>query len=140
MDRSHAAGTVIVRDLVPGIFGSGPSELTPFAGRLYFSAGALGVSDGSAAGTHLLVPQTLVREAPDDGGGFLFFVASSADGEELWRTDGTSAGTVLVKDIASGPASSSPDQLAALGSVVCSPPPDPTAASSGGATERPPAR
>src|SRR6266508_5310879 len=35
-----------------------------------------------------------------DAGGVIVFVASnSVTGSELWRTDGTAAGTVLVKDI-----------------------------------------
>src|SRR5439155_5431040 len=40
-----------------------------------------------------------------------FFVASEANGRELWKSDGTAAGTVLVKDINPGPGDSSPDGL-----------------------------
>lgn len=39
-------------------------------------------------------------------GGLLYFVAATeANGSELWRTDGTAAGTVLVKEVAPGPTS-----------------------------------
>src|SRR5690242_11284010 len=42
-------------------------------------------------------------------GSTVLFVASTPDtGTELWRTDGTAAGTALVKDIAVGAGSSSP--------------------------------
>ena len=45
----------------------------------------------------------------------LFFVATDGvSGAELWKSDGTEAGTVLVKDINPGSAGSSPFALAAL--------------------------
>ena len=48
--------------------------------------------------------------------GTLFFQGSDgynegAHGEELWKTDGTTAGTVLVKDIRPGPTGSGPANL-----------------------------
>jgi ELWxxDGT repeat protein/YD repeat-containing protein len=44
--------------------------------------------------------------------GTLFFAASDGtNGSELWKSDGTSAGTVQVKDIATGSGSSSPGNL-----------------------------
>jgi ELWxxDGT repeat protein len=49
----------------------------------------------------------------------MFFVADNGVlGSELWRTDGTAEGTVLVKDIAAGDASSQPASLTAVGSTV----------------------
>lgn len=45
----------------------------------------------------------------------LFFGYSAANGVELWKSDGTAAGTVLVKDINPGPASSMTSSM--LGSV-----------------------
>src|SRR5262249_50257921 len=45
-------------------------------------------------------------------GSTIFFAASdSANGTELWKTDGTAAGTMLVRDIQLGPNSSQPDCL-----------------------------
>ena len=41
-----------------------------------------------------------------------------AEDAELWRTDGTTAGTVLVTDIRPGPLSSSPGSFANLGGVL----------------------
>ena len=49
-------------------------------------------------------------------GGELYFTAD--DGVELWKTDGTEAGTVLVKDILPGTADSGPFRLAAVGSTL----------------------
>lgn len=45
------------------------------------------------------------------GAQVLFVATSPGEGKELWATDGTPGGTVLVADIASGPASSSPLEL-----------------------------
>src|SRR5262245_18081748 len=45
-------------------------------------------------------------------GGAAYFVANDGDhGEELWVTDGTAAGTLLVKDINPGTDSSNPSDL-----------------------------
>jgi len=44
-----------------------------------------------------------------------FGVSHGGYGIELWRSDGTEAGTVLVKDINSGPADSNVRILAAVG-------------------------
>jgi ELWxxDGT repeat protein len=52
-------------------------------------------------------------------GSELYFPNEEAStGEELWKTDGTSSGTVLVKDINSGSADSSPWALTAIGNLV----------------------
>jgi ELWxxDGT repeat protein len=48
-----------------------------------------------------------------------FFVANDKDhGTELWKTDGTRAGTVLVKDIRSGPRDSYPGRLTSVGDLL----------------------
>ncbi|GEM_PF-1195728 len=127
------SGTYLVKDLEPGECSSNPQGLTDVNGRLYFMATtqAAGlepwVSDGTSAGTSMLAdiyPGTnWSLSAPYVGqnvfvpmGGYVFFAASDAThGSELWRTDGTTAGTSMVKDI--NPASfgssgsSGPDEL-----------------------------
>lgn len=120
-------GTQMVKDVFPGTYASGygarpnsslPMQLTNVGGKLFFTArnGVNGVelwtSDGTAAGT------TLVRNIFADAGPMpsssnplqltnynneLYFTADDGvHGRELWKSNGTEAGTVLVKDIRSG--------------------------------------
>jgi ELWxxDGT repeat protein len=54
-----------------------------------------------------------------DVGGTLYFRASDADhGFELWKSDGTAADTVLVKDLLPGPAGSNPVNFTAVGDTL----------------------
>ena len=128
--RTEASGrTLPNRDINP----QGPSDprlLTPFGAQLAFTAddGTHGVelwmSDGTARGTRL------VRDINPTGSAFLppriFFMVSAGatlfftadDGEhgtELWRSDGTPAGTSRVADIDPGAAGSFPAFLTAAG-------------------------
>ncbi len=128
------AGTVLVVDLAVGSAGSAPSGLAVQGNRLYFSAfdGAGGrephVSDGTPAGTRLLkdvragaagsgvsndAPHTFV---PSDVGNTVFFAADDGvSGIELWQTDGTTAGTMLVDDLNPGLAEGfDPDEAAVV--------------------------
>jgi uncharacterized repeat protein (TIGR01451 family) len=50
-------------------------------------------------------------------GALLFRANASGTGEELWRTDGTLAGTALVQDLRAGTGSSSPYLLTAAGGL-----------------------
>jgi ELWxxDGT repeat protein len=71
----------------------------------------------------------LVKDIADRGGStpnqftkvgdWVFFVAGdNLHGPELWRTNGTPAGTVLVKDIRKGPRGSYPGRLVAVGDLL----------------------
>jgi ELWxxDGT repeat protein len=102
------SGTFMVREIDPA--GFSPGALTVSAGKLYFVCRRLGTvflwaSDGTAAGT-----RQVIRGQPsylrDLGGVLLFSMSSVGLGSELWRSDGTPEGTVLVKDIRPGPGSS----------------------------------
>ena len=54
-----------------------------------------------------------------DGGSLLFLSAFDTEhGAELWRTDGTTAGTSLVRDIRPGTGSSAPGRPASIGNGV----------------------
>src|SRR6266581_363664 len=121
------AGTVCVKNINPGA-GSTPLGLTVFNGALYFlandgSSGAeLWKSDGTVAGTVRVKDIntgagssspfgfTVFNGINDGASGALYFRADggAATGIELWKTNGTDAGTVLVKDINTGAGSSAP--------------------------------
>ena len=49
---------------------------------------------------------------------FYFAATTSSSGTELWKSDGTVSGTVMVKDIVSGTGSSSPFYFRAVGNIV----------------------
>jgi ELWxxDGT repeat protein len=53
-------------------------------------------------------------------GGTLFFAATDGIGvgRELWRSDGTAAGTTLVREVNPGESSSDPDELTNLGGTL----------------------
>jgi ELWxxDGT repeat protein len=54
----------------------------------------------------------------DLGGTLLFGAVSRAHGRELWRSDGTEAGTVRLQDLVPGPISSNPTGFTLSGSRV----------------------
>jgi ELWxxDGT repeat protein len=95
-----SSGTVIVKDINSGSNNSSPDHLTAVGNIVYFSAvDGDGVSDGLS-----------------DGSGGYWDVNSS--GDEIWKSDGTGAGTVMVKDINSGEDWSQPHQLTAVGNAL----------------------
>ncbi|HYG63736.1 MAG TPA: ELWxxDGT repeat protein, partial [Thermoanaerobaculia bacterium] len=133
-----AGGTLLVRDIRPGTDSSAPDGLVVAGSLLFFSAddGSAGrelwKSDGTEDGTVVvkdIVPGAgssilMSSSYPEGGeialaaaGSTVFFLASDGvAGEELWKSDGTEAGTVLVKDIFPGPRSSEIRWLTGVGS------------------------
>jgi ELWxxDGT repeat protein len=121
----------MVKDINPGSASSSPQNLTFVGNTLYFSANngsngrELWKSDGTAAGTVLV--KDIFRKTTMAGNssnpeelrefnGLLFFRADdSTGGIELWKSDGTAAGTALVKDLDPGPPGSAPYQLKVVG-------------------------
>ena len=105
-----APGTVMVKDIFPGMFSSWPQPLAAFGSTVYFSANddvhgpELWKTDGTAAGTQLvkeIMPGFASPEAHDlvsVRGQILFTANDGPHGLELWRTDGTAAGTGMLKD------------------------------------------
>jgi ELWxxDGT repeat protein len=128
-------GTVLVRDVMPGPSSSTPAFLDSLAalgGRALFGADdgvhgrELWVSDGSAAGTHLLRdlrpgPATADSDPANltpFGGGLLFAADDGRTGVEPWRTDGSAEGTVRVRDINPGAAPSLAGPFTVFGNRV----------------------
>jgi ELWxxDGT repeat protein len=102
-----AAGTVLVKDINPGASSSAPQQLTNVDGMLFFTAvdgvhgDELWESDGTSAGTVMVKD---IRSGPASSNprwltnvnGVLEFEAFDGTTEDLFRTDGTAAGTVLI--------------------------------------------
>lgn len=121
-----SAGTKLVKDIYPGVLGSGPTNLTEMQGRIYFTAKddshgvELWTSDGTPEGTTLVKdirvgtknsnPSYLFAHADK-----LYFSAlEDATGVELWVSDGTETGTHIVLDARPGPLGSSAAYFAPL--------------------------
>jgi ELWxxDGT repeat protein len=118
-------GTTMVKDInpAPATYGTSLGNLTAIGGTLFFSANdgthgyELWKSDGTETGTVMVKNINpggtgyygKSYEASSDPssltniGGTLFFSANDgAHGRELWKSDGTAAGTVMVKNINPG--------------------------------------
>lgn len=114
--------------------GHGPQAPFEFQGELYFFANnpeepedgpAWVLWKSSGNGAVLLKDVGFDYYGPIDPqfaavpGGPLYFRAWDPEhGFELWRTDGTAAGTVLVRDVEPGPFSSDPQGIVATGGAV----------------------
>lgn len=132
-----AEGTIMLKDIYPGITGSFPHQLIADGNTVYFAAydgvngQELWKSDGTSAGTVMIKdirPGTLSSNPGYSGSGFfpfaavdgtIYFAASDGiNGTELWKTDGTTTGTLLVKDIFPGSSSSNPGFLTAVANTL----------------------
>lgn len=136
--RSDGTGVEFMFNINPifGLLGSHPHEFVAFGDQLFFVAdpawpnsqipidpgGELYVTDGIVLtqltgvqpGPEMLNPKELTVV-----GDSLFFTADDGiAGRELWRTDGTEVGTVLVKDIFPGSDGSGVESLAELDGVL----------------------
>jgi ELWxxDGT repeat protein len=108
------AGTVVVKDICPGYGSSWPSHLTVMGNELFFTAndGTAGYelwkTDGTEVGTVMVKD---INPSGGPGGGsspdsmtvmgetLLFTADDGTNGYELWESDGTEAGTAMVKNI-----------------------------------------
>lgn len=130
-----SSGTVLVKDLGPGVGDSYVSSLHNHNGTLVFTRTDLGSdgsffardddrvelwkSDGTSGGTVRVKDFGLGSTSGYSDGsyfasvnGTLFTnIGTPSTGNELWKSDLTEAGTQLVRDINPGPGDSSPDQF-----------------------------
>lgn len=131
--NGSAEGTVMLTH-VHGPAGADPQDLTVADGVLFFSARGplhgreLWKSDGTAAGTVLVSdivpgpassdPQDLTYAVgqqlpnPPDQVLVYFSAWSPGRGRQLWKSDGTAAGTVMVTDVNPGPDGLGPEDIA----------------------------
>jgi ELWxxDGT repeat protein len=139
-----AAGTHLVADINPGSGSSSPTPIASIGNRLFFTASdpAYGIelwsTDGTTSGTTRLSdikPGATSSFAAGDwangsyaivNGQFFFAADDGVNGSELWRSDGTAAGTVRVTDINPGSDASSPALMTAVGSNLFFAATDPT--------------
>ncbi len=118
------AGTVLVKDILPGPASSGAKPLAAAGSTLFFTAstqtdsGGLWISDGTAAGTRPVAAAGTTATAPSHpasiisvNGKTFFSAFDDNSGRELWITDGTPNHTALLADIDPGPGSSYPEDL-----------------------------
>lgn len=120
--KTHSVGgsATLVKDIQPGNLSSNPIGLTNVNGTLFFTAIGINTgrelwkSDGTPSGTVMVKDIISGEESPDFGsypsapnftdvGKTLYFVADDKlHGRELWKSDGSTVGTVMVKDINPG--------------------------------------
>ncbi len=113
------AGTTILKDINPGTAGSSPSSFFTWNGQLYFNATTaangreLWKTNGTSTGTVMVKDiypgstGSIPSSAPFwEKNGFFFFLAANgaASNREIWKSDGTTAGTTLLKEIGPGTA------------------------------------
>ncbi|MDB5323842.1 MAG: hyalin repeat protein [Phycisphaerales bacterium] len=93
----YQENTALVKDIRPGLLGALPA--TP---------------DRPLSGDTPVIPQGLFPVGPTT-----YFPADDGiHGLELWRTDGTAAGTLLVRDLNPGAQGSAPDQFTHIGAQL----------------------
>ncbi|HEY4058204.1 MAG TPA: ELWxxDGT repeat protein, partial [Kofleriaceae bacterium] len=125
--------TRLVKDIRPGVDSSNPTALAVVGTKVLFSADdgvhgqELWGTDGTAAGTSLTADIQPGATASINRfsasmfvhQGFTYFAADDGvHGLELWRSNGTAAGTTLVADIVPGSVGSSPRPTASLGTKL----------------------
>lgn len=132
-----STGTKLLKDILPGSNSSAPQDLIKIGSTIFFNATdgtngrELWKTNGTAAGTVMVKDINLTSIGTDnftfsnynrnflDGNGTLFFLANSGpEGFELWKSNGTANGTMLVKDFVPGPVSAEYSNFQVLGSNV----------------------
>lgn len=118
----NGASVALVKDLDVGSGDSSPQRLTLLGTRVVFTAKPFGpaspsylfATDGTATGTVQLGTVSNPNSLVALGSRIVFAGAATSDNQELWSTDGTTANTVLVKEIQAGSAGSMPSGLTVM--------------------------
>ena len=129
-----AAGTTLVKDIDPGANSSSPNNFAVVGNTLYFGATTttngteLWQSNGTAAGTTLVkdIVAGAVSSTPQDlvnGNGTLYFTildttATTSSTRQLWRSDGTAAGTTQFAVSSSASGGIGPRNLVPIGTTL----------------------
>jgi ELWxxDGT repeat protein len=126
------SGTVMVKDINSG-GSSSPNSLTAIGNTLYFQADdgthgrELWKSDGTASGTVMVKdiyasPHGVAHSSPSEltsfGNALYFRAYDPTNGTELWKSDGTTSGTVCLKDIISGSSGGGASQFTVVGDTL----------------------
>lgn len=111
-----SAGTHMVADFTPGVLGSLIQPLSSISSLALFFKPDFSVpgrtqlwrSDGTLSGTYPLLDSTYLAGTPTReffgiaGGRMVFAFTHASYGAEVWATDGSANGTILLKDIQPG--------------------------------------
>jgi ELWxxDGT repeat protein len=127
-------GTKLIKDIIPGTTGSNPDDnMALLNGFVYFTDSTaaegreLWRTDGTPGNTTLVKDIITGPTGSNTPGAYnlistgtylLFDVKTALEGNELWRSDGTSANTSLLKDIITGPVSSNPRAFFPLNNFI----------------------
>jgi ELWxxDGT repeat protein len=125
-------GTQVLKDINSGYGGSDPRHLTNVNDVLFFSATdpagrGLWTSDGTESGTVRVTNMMIPWESRDFPTNYIAFGNQfyfegddgvSGAGFELWKSNGTSGGTTLVRDINPGAGRSVVHSLTAMGDTL----------------------
>lgn len=142
VSNGTSAGTLLLKNINPEYRSSYPDRFKEALGKVLFIADSTGttgttvsttsqlyITDGTAAGTLPLCVLSFNYPASEEvrssimygkelNGKYYFSAETSADGAELWVTDGTRAGTKMVKDIYPANFSSFPKNFEILNGVL----------------------
>lgn len=126
-------GTIVLKDIQSNSASSFPDDFTVHNGWVYFTAEKSGEgrelwrTNGTPEGTTLVKDINPGSAHSNTAGSYeitpfgnllIFSAKGDANGIELWKTDGTAAGTVPVKDINPGAPDSKPTYLWPLGNIM----------------------
>ena len=130
------AGTTLIKDIEPGTGSSTPTDFFTFNNQVFFFAQTaaagyeLWKTDGTTAGTVMVKDIVAGADGSVDNDTFVGYFTNNSNlfftlddgvhGNELWKTDGSDAGTMMVKDINPGDGDGIADypQFIALGTLT----------------------